>query len=148
MGISLPVGRRGPRRRDIEVRAIRHERDILGLPPYWRRPRSLTGHALSGRTRSRILGGVMLDSVLRRLARAHWVRLHGTPRVTVLVGGARAREVWTQWLALADMAGTLLEGDFDSRIREAVARALAEPSRPIAVLVTADAASRWRADRR
>jgi len=42
----------------------------------------------------------MLDSVLRRLARDQWVRLHGTPRVTVLVGGERGREIWQRWLAL------------------------------------------------
>lgn len=89
----------------------------------------------------------MHPSVLRRLARAHWVRLHGTPRVTVLVGSERGREVWTQWLALADMVGTLLEGEFDDNIREAVARAVAEPARPIAVLVAAEAAARWRAGR-
>jgi len=89
----------------------------------------------------------MFDSVLRRLARDHWVRLHGTPRVTVLVGGARGREIWSQWLAVASTAGTLLEGEFDQRIREAVARAIAEPGYPIAVLVSAEAASRWRTGR-
>jgi len=89
----------------------------------------------------------MFDSVLRRLARDHWVRLHGTPRVTVLVGGARGREIWDQWIAVSSTAGTLLHGEFDDRIREAVARALADPTHPIAVLVTADAASRWRAGR-
>jgi uncharacterized protein DUF559 len=90
----------------------------------------------------------MFDSVLRKLARDHWVRLHGTPRVTVLVGGARGRELWDGWIALSNTTGTLLQGDFEARIREAVARALAEPAHPIAVLVTADAASRWRAGRR
>jgi very-short-patch-repair endonuclease len=95
----------------------------------------------------------MFDSVLRRLARDHWVRLHGTPRVTVLVGGDHAREIWMSWLALSDAAGgetageTLLEGELDARIREAVRRATAEPARPIAVLASAEAASRWRAGR-
>jgi len=89
----------------------------------------------------------MLDPVLRKLARDHWVRLHGTPRVTVLVGGDRGREIWEQWIAVADMPGTLLEGDFEEQIREAVARALGEPAHPIAVLVAAEAASRWRAGR-
>jgi very-short-patch-repair endonuclease len=95
----------------------------------------------------------MFDSVLRRLARDHWVRLHGTPRVTVLVGGDHAREIWASWLALSDAAGgetageTLLEGELDARIREAVRRATAEPARPIAVLASAEAASRWRAGR-
>jgi very-short-patch-repair endonuclease len=89
----------------------------------------------------------MLDSVLRRLGRDHWVRLHGTPRVTVLVGGERGRELWAAWIALANTAGTLLEGDFEDRIREAVARAAREPAHPIAVLVAAEVAARWRAGR-
>ncbi|HEY0993107.1 MAG TPA: DUF559 domain-containing protein [Kofleriaceae bacterium] len=89
----------------------------------------------------------MPDSVLRRLARDQWVRLHGTPRVTVLVGGDRGREIWQQWTALAGREGPILDGEFDARIREAVARALREPAQPIAVLVTADAASRWRTGR-
>jgi very-short-patch-repair endonuclease len=105
----------------------------------------------------------MLDPVLRRLARDQWVRLHGTPRVTVLVGGARGREIWNQWLALSGVAGTLLEarvsgrggpegpggrGAIDEQIRAAVARAVAEPAHPIAVLVAAEAAQRWRTGRR
>lgn len=90
----------------------------------------------------------MVDSVLRRLARDHWVRLHGTPRVTVLVGGDRGREIWTHWLAVAGFTGTLLEGAFEDRIREAVAAALERPRHPIAVLVSAEDAARWRAGRR
>src|SRR4051812_46128252 len=108
----------------------------------------------------------MLHPVLRRLARDQWVRLHGTPRVTVLVGGARGREIWCQWLALSGVAGTLLDaaasgregldgpkpgdgGDpVDEQLRAAVARAVAEPAHPIAVVVAADAAQRWRAGRR
>lgn len=90
----------------------------------------------------------MFDSVLRRLARDHWVRLHGTPRVTVLVGGDRGREIWAQWIALSNTTGTLLQGEFEDRIREAVARAIGQPAHPIAVLVAAEAASRWRAGRR
>jgi very-short-patch-repair endonuclease len=100
--------------------------------------------------------------VLRRLARDQWVRLHGTPRVTVLVGGARGREIWRQWIALSGVAGTLLEaiaggpdgmdrserGDsVDEQIRAAVARAVAEPAHPVAVVVSAAAAGRWRAGR-
>jgi very-short-patch-repair endonuclease len=101
--------------------------------------------------------------VLRRLARDQWVRLHGTPRVTVLVGGARGREIWRQWIALSGVAGTLLEaiaggpdgmdrperGDpVDEQIRAAVARAVAEPAHPVAVVVSAEAAARWRVGRR
>lgn len=94
-----------------------------------------------------MLVAAMFDSVLRKLARDHWVRLHGTPRVTVLVGGERGREIWDQWIALSSTTGTLLQGDFEAQIREAVARALAEPAHPIAVLATEEAASRWRAGR-
>ena len=90
----------------------------------------------------------MLDPVLRRLARDQWVRMHGTPRVTVLVGGDRGREIWSQWTALSGADGPLLQGEFDERIREAMAVAVGEPMRPIAVLVTAEAASRWREGRR
>lgn len=102
----------------------------------------------------------MLDAVLRRLARDQWVRLHGTPRVTVLVGGARGREIWEQWIALSGGPGTLLEGAaasgpgstpeaiIDDQLRVAVARAVAEPAHPIAVLVAVEAAARWRAGRR
>lgn len=90
----------------------------------------------------------MQEPVLRRLARDHWVRLHGTPRVTVLVGDRQGRELWHEWLARAGLTGTLLEGDFEDRIREAVALALDQPMHPIAVLVSAEAVARWRAGRR
>jgi len=100
----------------------------------------------------------MLDPVLRRLARDQWVRLHGTPRVTVLVGGPRGGEIWRQWLALSGLAGTLLEADgpggaepgdtVEPQIRAAVARAVGEPAHPIAVQVSAEAARGWRAGRR
>ncbi|HEX4419300.1 MAG TPA: DUF559 domain-containing protein [Kofleriaceae bacterium] len=75
------------------------------------------------------------------------MRLHGTPRVTVLVGGERARSLWHAWGALAGMAGTLLEGEFDVRISEAVARAVAEPAQPIAVLADPVVVHRWRRGR-
>jgi very-short-patch-repair endonuclease len=102
----------------------------------------------------------MFDLMLRRLARDQWVRLHGTPRVTVLVGGLHGREIWNQWIALSGMPGTLVEGEsegagetapertFDERIRAAVARAVGEPAHPIAVVVTAEVAARWRSGRR
>jgi len=90
----------------------------------------------------------MLDAILRRLARDHWVRLHGTPRVTVLVGGDRGRELWAQWLAVSELTGTLLDGEFEDRLREAIEAAQGHPEHPIAVLVTASAAASWRAGRR
>jgi len=89
-----------------------------------------------------------MDSVLRRLARDQWVRLHGTPRVTVLAGDVRAKKLWADWLALSRLAGTMLDGELDGDIRAAVARAADEPSHPIAVVATAAAIATWRAGRR
>jgi very-short-patch-repair endonuclease len=89
-----------------------------------------------------------MDSVLRRLARDQWVRLHGTPRVTVLAGDVRAKQLWADWLALSRLAGTMLDGELDRDIRAAVARAADEPSHPIAVVASAAAIATWRAGRR
>lgn len=113
----------------------------------------------------------MLHLLLRRLARDQWVRLHGTPRVTVLVGGAHGREIWEQWIAVTGLPGTLLDGfvevtsdatynamdhtappqtpeqRFEERIRAAVARAVEAPAHPIAVAVAAEVAERWRRGR-
>jgi|GEM_PF-2198237 len=89
----------------------------------------------------------MFDLVLRKLARDQWVRMHGTPRVTVLVGGPHGREIWEQWVALSGLTGALLEGDFDQQVRDAVTRAVAEPTHPIAVLANRAAAAGWRLDR-
>lgn len=89
-----------------------------------------------------------MDSVLRRLARDQWVRLHGTPRVTVLAGDGRAKQLWADWLALSRLTGTMLDGELDRDIRAAVARAADEPSHPIAVVASAAAIAAWRAGRR
>jgi very-short-patch-repair endonuclease len=89
-----------------------------------------------------------MDSVLRRLARDQWVRLHGTPRVTVLAGDVRAKQLWADWLALSRLAGTMLDGELDGDIRAAGARAADEPSHPIAVVASAAAIATWRAGRR
>jgi very-short-patch-repair endonuclease len=89
----------------------------------------------------------MFDDVLRRLARDQWVRMHGTPRVTVLAGDERARTIWDQWLAASSLTGTLLDGELDSSIRDAVSRATREPTHPIAVLALLEEITRWRAER-
>ena len=89
----------------------------------------------------------MYGPVIRKLARDQWVRQHGTPRVTVLVGGTAGQEIWEQWLAVVGLPGALLVGGLDERIRDAVVRAVAEPMRPIAVLVHPDDAARWRGGR-
>ena len=53
----------------------------------------------------------MSDEILRRFARDQWVRVHGTPRVTVLVGAGQARRMWQQWLEVGDLQGELYEGE-------------------------------------
>lgn len=87
------------------------------------------------------------DLVLRRFARDQWVRIHGTPRITVLAGDAYARTLWQQWSAVHETLSTLLEGDVDQIIREAVALSVAAPAHPIAVLASHGALTRWRAGR-
>ena len=91
--------------------------------------------------------GVAGDPVLRRLARDQWVRLHGTPRVTVLAGDTYARELWQHWLAVSAAAGTLLDGDLERSVREAVAVAVRTPVHPVAVVAPHAAITAWRAGR-
>jgi very-short-patch-repair endonuclease len=89
-------------------------------------------------------------AILRRLARDQWVRMHGTPRVTVLAalaGDADARALWQQWIAVREAPGTLLEGDVDQIIRKAVSIAVAEPLHPIAVLAPHASITQWRTGR-
>ncbi len=86
-------------------------------------------------------------AVLRRLARDQWVRLHGTPRISVLVGPQDARRWWHEWLALAGLTGELLEGELDGDLRRAAERAIATPQLPIAVLVAEDDLAAWRVGR-
>ena len=88
-----------------------------------------------------------MNEVMRRLARDRWVRLHGTPRVTVLVG-AEARAVYLAWLALGDTDAKLHDGeDLDRSIRDACAYASAHPIDTIAVCTTLPELSAWRAGR-
>jgi very-short-patch-repair endonuclease len=89
----------------------------------------------------------MMDAILRRFARDQWVRLHGTPRVTVLVGGDHARAVWRQWLMLGQLQGTLVDGAIEGAVQDAVARAIASPGLPIAVACSDAALRAWRAGR-
>jgi very-short-patch-repair endonuclease len=89
----------------------------------------------------------MSEAVLRRFARDQWVRLHGTPRVTVLVGGAHAGPAWLQWLSVGGLVGTLLHTELDVAVPEAVSRAVASPTTPIAVACAPAALHAWRAGR-
>lgn len=89
----------------------------------------------------------MVNELMRRLARDQWVRLHGTPRVTVLVG-SRAHEVYRSWLALAETKAVVHDGaDLDRSIREACAHASASPADTVAIFTTAEKLSGWRAGR-
>ena len=88
-----------------------------------------------------------MTAVLRRLARDQWIRLHGTPRVTVLVGGSEAMELWRQWLRVAGREGTLLRGNLDDIIRDAVGRALEAPLDPIAITTPKAELEHWRLGR-
>lgn len=89
----------------------------------------------------------MADEILRRFARDQWVRVHGTPRVTVLVGAGHARRMWQQWLDVGGLEGTLYEGSFDEAARQAAARAAAEPLVPVAILAEPAALAAWRRGR-
>jgi very-short-patch-repair endonuclease len=88
----------------------------------------------------------MSDTILRRFARDQWVRINGTPRITVLVGGARARSLWHDWLNASAAEGTLLDGGL-SAIPEAAARAIANPASPIAVSCSVAELRSWRPGR-
>jgi very-short-patch-repair endonuclease len=90
----------------------------------------------------------MSDAILRRFARDQWVRLHGTPRVTVLVGGARVRAMWQRWLEVGALEGVLVGGALDVAVPEAAARATASPATPIAIACSPAALQAWRAGRR
>ena len=88
------------------------------------------------------------ELVLRRLARDQWVRLHGTPRISVLVGDADACRWWQEWITIGGLSGELLaEGDLDANLRAAAARAVATPEMPIAVLAKEGELAVWRAGR-
>lgn len=87
-----------------------------------------------------------MTEVLRRLARDQWIRIHGTPRITVLVG-AGAAKVWNEWLAITALPGQLVEGELDRAVREAYALAIQTPERPVAIASEASTIARWRAGR-
>jgi hypothetical protein len=87
------------------------------------------------------------DEILRRFARDQWVRVHGTPRVTVLVGRDYARQMWQQWLAVGALEGALYDGGLDDAARSATARAIAEPLVPIALLAAPEELAAWKRGR-
>ncbi|HEU0037548.1 MAG TPA: DUF559 domain-containing protein [Kofleriaceae bacterium] len=88
------------------------------------------------------------QQIVRRLVRDQWVRWHGTPRVTVLAGGAYAKRLWSSWLEVSGLAGALLDdGDVDALVRGAIARAVAAPREPIAITASPQALQAWRRGR-
>ena len=89
----------------------------------------------------------MTEMILRRLARDQWVRIHGTPRVTVLAGGERAKAIWSRWSEITGTEGVLLECDLERDLRIALGRAQEQPLHPIAVLASPGAITAWRAGR-
>ena len=87
-------------------------------------------------------------AVLRRLARDQWVRLHGTPRVTVLAGAAIARELWQAWMGVTGGDGSVLHGEaVEVLIKRAVERAVAAPGAPIAIVAPLEDITGWRQGR-
>lgn len=95
---------------------------------------------------------------LRLLARHQWVRAHGTPRVSTLVGDrAQGRALWADWLRLAgrvpeacapavapDDAGAAW---MTTTATQALARASEAPGEPIAIVIGREAFARWRGGR-
>ncbi len=87
-------------------------------------------------------------AVVQRLARDQWVRLHGTPRVTVITGSAHARALWSEWLALTGATGTAFANhSLGEDIRSALRLAFDQPQLPVAVFTTRAALTSWRAGR-
>jgi hypothetical protein len=90
--------------------------------------------------------------LLRQLARHNWVRLHGASRVTVLAGGATARQLWQDWANAAQPQATLLEAetaaDFTTLLQRAVAHCAEAPGDAVAVRVPHAVLQAWRTGRR
>lgn len=101
---------------------------------------------MGGARSDRVVDGKS-SSLLRRLARDQWVRLHGTPRITVLAGSAQARVLWQRWLEVSATSGRLFDGALDGAVRDASALAVSSPITPVAVLTTRAAFARWRTGR-
>jgi very-short-patch-repair endonuclease len=89
----------------------------------------------------------MTEALLRRLGRDQWVRVHGTPRITVLAGGEEARQLWERWVSVANVPGELLVGEPERCMRDALAVAAREPARPVAVHGSIEALDSWRRGR-
>lgn len=87
------------------------------------------------------------QDVVRRLARDHWVRIHGTPRLTVLVGGERARSLWLRWADVSGLDALLFEAntDVDREVQRALDNAMGNPTRPTVLVIGEQSFHSWRA---
>src|SRR4051812_47438733 len=88
-----------------------------------------------------------LHQVVRRLARDHWVRVHGTSRVTILVGASWARQIWTEWTGLMRLSAPLFDGGFDAALDAALAIVARELMACVAVLAPRASIAAWSAGR-
>lgn len=92
--------------------------------------------------------GGEVETILRRFARDQWVRLHGTPRVTVLVGTSYARDLFSSWVAVTETPVTWFEGDdIDRCVRDACQHASTYPRDTVAIHAASATLQRWRAGR-
>jgi hypothetical protein len=99
------------------------------------------------------VGATITDDAMRTLVRHQWVREHGTPRVTTLVGSQdKARALWKEWLELSrrPRPPRLFEqpATADRRWLEATARKAAKlveaaPREPVALWVTTEILEPW-----
>jgi len=91
---------------------------------------------------------VEVEQLLRRFARDQWVRLHGTPRVTVLAGDDQLLALYRSWLAITDAKVAFFNSaDVERSIRDACALASNAPSETVAVHASRQAIEAWRAGR-
>lgn len=89
-----------------------------------------------------------VERLLRRFARDRWVRLHGTPRITVLAGARPLLELYRSWVSFAAMPAKLYrDRDVDRAVRDACSHAIARPEDTVAVHTSMTALARWRAGR-
>lgn len=89
---------------------------------------------------------------MRMLVRHQWIREHGSPRVTAIVGSvARGRALWAEWLGLRGRDDGAVHAPragagspwLERTARLAYEAATAEPRRPIAIVVGAETIGAW-----
>jgi very-short-patch-repair endonuclease len=100
------------------------------------------------------MGARDVDACMRMLARHQWVREHGTPRVTTLVGRvSTSRALWSQWLtvtrrgrsrrAVLEQPPRATTAWLDTAAARASSMATATPREAVALLVEAELFHRW-----